>query len=94
MIHAVCNFCGKDCDRVAYFMTIQPFQNFPRYCGDTELAPNGMNQKKYGFVICQKCLKKHKIPSPHIINRAVIPSLSYDDCCFDNMDLEDDKGWD
>ena len=56
MIHAVCNFCGKDCDRVAYFMTIQPFQNFPRYCGDTELVPNGMNQEKYGFVICQKCL--------------------------------------
>ena len=35
MIHAICDFCGKDCDRTATLLTLHPFQNFARYhfCG-------------------------------------------------------------
>lgn len=31
MIHAICDFCGKDCDRTATLLSMTPFQNFARY---------------------------------------------------------------
>ena len=30
MIHAICDFCGKDCDRTATLLSMTPFQNFAR----------------------------------------------------------------
>lgn len=27
MIHAICDFCGKDCDRTAALLSMTPFQN-------------------------------------------------------------------
>lgn len=36
MIHAICDFCGKDCDRTATLLTLQPFQNFARYHTDNK----------------------------------------------------------
>jgi len=55
MLHAVCDLCGQDCDRVAYFLTIQPFSNFARYECDDE--PFGNLGKKKSYVVCQKCEK-------------------------------------
>lgn len=37
MIHAICDFCGKDCDRTATLLSMTPFQNFARYHTDNEL---------------------------------------------------------
>ena len=28
MIHAICDFCGKDCDRTATLLSMTPFQKF------------------------------------------------------------------
>lgn len=36
MIHAICDFCGKDCDRTATLLSMTPFQNFARYHTDNE----------------------------------------------------------
>lgn len=40
MIHAICDFCGKDCDRTATLLSMTPFQNFARYHTDNEPLPN------------------------------------------------------
>ena len=63
MIHAICDFCGKDCDRTANLLTIQPFQNFARY--DTDSNPYGYAGEKRGFVICSECLEAHELPNPY-----------------------------
>lgn len=43
MIHAICDFCGKDCDRTATLLSMTPFQNFARYHTDNE--PYGRREK-------------------------------------------------
>ena len=43
MIHAICDFCGKDCDRTATLLSMTPFQNFARYHTDNE--PYGCREK-------------------------------------------------
>lgn len=43
MIHAICDFCGKDCDRTATLLSMTPFQNFARYHTDNE--PYGNREK-------------------------------------------------
>ncbi len=63
MIHAVCDFCGKDCDRTATLLTLQPFQNFARY--DTDSEPYGYAGPKRSFVICHDCSQVHKLPNPY-----------------------------
>lgn len=50
MIHAICDFCGKDCDRTATLLSMTPFQNFARYHTDDE--PYGRREKTRSFVIC------------------------------------------
>lgn len=50
MIHAICDFCGKDCDRTATLLSMTPFQNFARYHTDNE--PYGNREKTRSFVIC------------------------------------------
>lgn len=62
MIHAICDFCGKDTDRTATLLTLTPFQNFARYHTDNE--PYGSSEKKSSFVICSECLEKHNLPNP------------------------------
>ena len=49
MIHAICDFCGKDCDRTATLLSMTPFQNFARYHTDNE--PYGRREKTRSFVI-------------------------------------------
>ena len=63
MIHAICDFCGKDCDRTATLLTLQPFQNFARY--HTDNKPFGTEDKARSFVICSECGKKHGLPNPY-----------------------------
>lgn len=59
MIYVKCDSCGKDCERVAYFVEITPFQNFTRYCTD---GPSlGTIGDSTTVTICQDCLKKHKL---------------------------------
>lgn len=55
MIHAICDFCGKDCDRTATLLSMTPFQNFARYHTDNE--PYGNREKTRSFVICYECCK-------------------------------------
>lgn len=43
MIHAICDFCGNDCDRTATLLSMTPFQNFARYHTDNE--PYGNREK-------------------------------------------------
>lgn len=61
MIHAICNFCGKDCGRTATLLTLTSFQNFARYSGDTK--PFGAESEPRSYVICYDCIKKHQLPA-------------------------------
>ena len=63
MIHAICDFCGKDCDRTATLLSMTPFQNFARYHTDHE--PYGSKGEARSFVICYECCKKHHLPNPY-----------------------------
>lgn len=63
MIHAVCDFCGKDADLHATFMTLTPFENFGRYHRMTN--PFGVVGKTTSFVICSDCRSKKGIPNPY-----------------------------
>lgn len=63
MIHALCDFCGKDADRNAILLSLTPFQNFARYHTDTD--PYGTKNETRNFVICDECMKKHMLPNPH-----------------------------
>jgi len=63
MIHAICDFCGKDCDRKAMLLTLKSFSNFARYHTDTE--PFGTVSEAQSFVICSSCRQKHKLPNPY-----------------------------
>lgn len=63
MIHAICDFCGLDVDRTAFFLTIKPFQNFARYHDDT--TPYGYEDMPKSFVICHDCMVKHGLPNPY-----------------------------
>jgi hypothetical protein len=62
MIHAICDFCGKDCDRCATLLTMTPICNFARYHKDTK--PYGEDIPSKSFVICHDCKKKHGLPNP------------------------------
>jgi hypothetical protein len=66
MIHAICK-CGKDCDRVAYFVTVTPMQNFARY--ETDTKPFGEVGIAKSMVLCQNCFEA-KIGSNPYENRA------------------------
>ena len=63
MIHAICDFCGKDCDRTAILLSMTPFQNFARY--HTDSNPYGSADKTRSFVICSECCKRHGLPNPY-----------------------------
>ena len=62
MVHAICDFCGQDCDKTAILLTMTPFQNFARYHCDNK--PNAHVDASKSFVICHNCVTKHKMPNP------------------------------
>lgn len=63
MIHALCDFCGKDCKRTAMLLTLTPFSNFARYHTDT--VPYGVKDTPRSFVICSDCLRNRDLPNPY-----------------------------
>lgn len=92
MIHAVCDFCGKDCDRTATFLALTPFQNFARYHSDDR--PFGPVGKTRSFVICSDCLKKHDLPNPFESYSGITDQIcSYEKCleCYVDSDLLNDR---
>lgn len=95
MIHAICDFCGKDCDRTATLLSMTPFQNFARYHEDNE--PYGSRGKTRSFVICCDCCKKHSLPSPYETYSSITKQESHYEKCLDNYtsaDLLKDKKYD
>ncbi len=89
MIHAFCDFCGKDCDMTATLLTLTPFQNFARSRVSTD--PYGAKGATNGFVICSDCLKKHQLPNPYSKYRQIIAQKLKYDKCLDNYTAEDKK---
>lgn len=79
MIHAICDFCGKDCDRNAIFLSIKSFQNFARYHSDTK--PYGYEGKSKSYVMCSDCRKKHGLPNPY--NDHDVEKLEYKNFILD-----------
>lgn len=63
MIHAFCDFCGKDCQRSATLLTLTHFSNFARYHVDTR--PYGIQEKSKSYVVCYECSVKHGLPNPY-----------------------------
>lgn len=91
MIHAVCDFCGKDCDRTATMLTLQPFQNFARY--DTDNEPYGYAGPKRSFTICHDCMVKHELPNPyHSYDKLNAQTVHYEKTLhnYDEADMADD----
>ena len=95
MIHAICDFCGKDCDRTATLLSMTPFQNFARYHTDDE--PYGNREKTRSFVICYECCKKHNLPNPYETYSGITKQEVHYEKCLDNytdVDLVEDKKYD
>ena len=90
MIHAICDFCGKDTDRAANLLSITPFQNFARYHTDSE--PYGNREKTRSFVICNKCMEKHNLPNPYHDYLSITKQNAEYMKCLDNYTEQDFKG--
>jgi hypothetical protein len=87
MIHAICDFCGKDCDRNAILVVMKPFQDFARYHTDTE--PYGKEEDPTSFVMCSDCRKKHNMPNPfEKYSKITSQKINYKKC-IDNYTNED-----
>ena len=95
MIHAICDFCGKDCDRTATLLSMTPFQNFARY--HTDNKPYGTSEMTRSFVICYDCCKKHNLPNPYETYSCITKQEAKYEKCLDNYtdsDLIEDKKYD
>lgn len=95
MIHAICDFCGKDCDRTATLLSMTPFQNFARY--HTDNTPYGFEAKTRSFVICGECCKKHDLPNPYETYTGITNQKATYEKCLDNYtdtDLIEDEKYD
>lgn len=87
MIHAICDFCGKDCKHNAIFLQLTAFFNFARYNNDSEIY--GGKEKTKNFVMCSDCLKKHDLPNPyHDYFQISLQDLSYEKT-IENYSKED-----
>lgn len=92
MIHAICDFCGNDCDRNAMLITLTTFQNFARYHTDHE--PFGTTDKARSFVICSECMKKHQLPNPYETYTGITEQkMTYEKRLdnYEDIDLLNDK---
>lgn len=84
MIHAICDFCGKNCDRTATLLSMTPFQNFARYHSDNQ--PYGSTGKTRSFVICSNCRKKHNLPNPYETYSCITKQEGRYEKCLDNYE--------
>lgn len=92
MIHAICDFCGKECDRTAILLSMTPFQNFARY--HTDSNPYGSADKTRSFVICSECCKRHGLPNPYETYSGITAQEAQYEKCLDNyrdIDLLNDE---
>lgn len=87
MIHAICDFCGKDVDRTANLLSITPFQNFARYHTDSD--PYGTKEPTKSFVICSTCMEKHGMPDPYHNYSAIAEQKAEYAKCLDSYTDED-----
>lgn len=90
MIHAICDFCGKDCDRSATLLTLAPFQNFARY--HTDSKPYGNKDTARSFVICHDCCEKRELPNPYRTYEGVTGQKMKYEKCLDNYTEADLRG--
>jgi hypothetical protein len=93
MLHAICDFCGRDCDRNAILIVMKPFQNFARY--HTDMEPYGHENKPKSFVMCSDCRKKHDLPNPYeSYSEITSQAVKYDKCLDNYTELkgEDQNG--
>lgn len=81
MIHAVCEFCGKDCGRTAILLSLTPF-HIARYRTDKE--PHGGAEETKSYVICYECRSEHNLPNPYAIDTGV-EELAYKKCFNDYL---------
>ena len=63
MVHMICDFCGKCCDKEATLISLTPIHNhMNRHEGDIDISFG----KKSNFICCQNCFKKQlKLPNPY-----------------------------
>ena len=87
MIHAICDFCGKDCDKTAIFLSMTPFQNSARYHTNNE--PYGEKEETRSFVICYECWEKHDLPNPYETYPAITKQNMTYEKCLDNYTIKD-----
>lgn len=76
MIHAICDFCGKDCGRTAILLSLTPF-HVARY--RTDKGAHGDAEETKSYVICYECRGKHNLPNPYAID-AGVEKLAYKKC--------------
>lgn len=86
MIHAICDFCGRDCDRTATLLSMTPFENFARYRTDNE--PYGKKERTSSFVICHDCRKKHDLPNPYEVYLDIARQKCHYEKNLDNYEIE------
>ena len=92
MIHAICDFCGKDTDSTATLLTLTPFQNFARYHRATK--PFGTTGEPKSFVICSKCAADRKLPNPYNNYEKITSQATQYEKCLNNYtekDIADDS---
>lgn len=87
MIHAICDFCGHDCDNTATLLSMTPFKNFARYHRDNK--PYGISDVTRSFVICHDCCKKHNLPNPYETYSGITDQKLHYDKCVDNYEDAD-----
>ena len=95
MIHAICDFCGKDCGNSATLLSMTPFRNFARY--HTDNNPCGTAAKTRSFVICDKCCKGHELPNPYESYSGITRQKGKYEKCLDNytdVDFVEDAKYD
>lgn len=90
MIHAICDFCGKDCKQSAIFLTMKAIDNWARHHRDDKPFCN--IHAEASFVICPDCAKKHNLPNPYHEYHSIIQDVSYNKSIdnYNNEDIQND----
>lgn len=93
MIHALCDFCGNDCERNATLLTMQPFSDFARY--HTDHKPYGVAREGRSFVICENCAKIRNLPNPYETYKQITEQkIGYQKTIENYTDVDFVEDWD
>jgi len=55
MVHVICDKCGKDCGRIAHFITVKVISNYASYNTDTGNKIMGIEDGEMIMSYCQDC---------------------------------------